>query len=42
MRLLGNSKTRRIFGSRSRRIIELKADPVIEMQKYENIYTQLT
>jgi glycosyltransferase involved in cell wall biosynthesis len=41
IRLLGNSKARTTFGSRNRRIIELKADPVIEMQKYENIYTQL-
>jgi len=42
IRLLGNSETRKIFGSRSRRIVELNADPETEMQKLENIYAQLT
>ena len=42
IQLLGDSDMKTIFGIRSRSIVEIKADPEIEMQKLESIYAQLT
>lgn len=41
IKLLHNEQDRKDFGHKSRREVELKADPEIEMQKLEHIYMQL-
>jgi glycosyltransferase involved in cell wall biosynthesis len=42
IQLIADREMRTLFGHRSRKVVELNADPEVEMKKLDNIYSRLT